>query len=291
MGAYGTRTGTVRIDVVNIDQAAAWDGHEGDVWTEQADRYDRASSRIWKRVRQSGTRRQHRSRAGRGLRHRAPTRDIAHVATDGEVTGIDLSTRMLELARERSADEGLDNVTFVRGDAQVFPFEREALDVAMSSFGSMFFNDPVAAFTNIGRGLRRSGTLALLAWRALDENDWLMSLRSALAVGRELPTPPPDAPTPFALADPERVRTILESAGFQNVDLEPIDEQIDLGANAADALAFAQAMGIVEGLTHGLDAQQRAEAMTNLANLFHDRETADGVLLASAAWLITARKN
>ena len=283
--------GTAGIDLVNIDQAAAWDGHEGDVWTEQADRYDRASRRIWTRFVDAelvgSTDRVLDVGCGTG----GPTRDIAHVATDGEVTGIDLSTRMLELARELSADEGLDNVTFVRGDAQVFPFEPEAFDVVMSCFGSMFFSDPVAAFTNIGGGLRRGGTLALLAWRALEENDWLMSLRGALAVGRELPMPPPDAPTPFALADPERVRAILESAGFQSVDLEPIDELIDLGADASAALAFAKTMGIVEGLTHGLDAQPLAEAMSNLANLFRERETADGVLLASAASLITARKN
>ena len=278
------------IEVVNIDQAAAWDGHEGDVWTEHADRYDRASSRIWKRFVDAelvgSTDRVLDVGCGTG----GPTRDIAHVATNGEVTGIDLSTRMLELARQRCTDEGLDNVTFVRGDAQVFPFEPEQLDVAISSFGSMFFSDPVAAFTNIGGGLRRGGTLALLAWRALHENEWLMSLRAALAVGRELPTPPPGAPTPFALADPERVRTILKTAGFQRVDLEPIDEQIELGADASEALAFAKTMGIVEGLTHGLDAPPRAEAMSNLANLFHERATADGVLLGSAAWLITARK-
>ncbi len=285
------KEGAVGIDVVNTDQAAAWDGHEGDVWTEQADRYDRASRRVWKRFVDAELV----GRADRvldvGCGTGGPTRDIARVATDGEVTGIDLSTRMLELARERSADEGLDNVTFVRGDAQVFRFEPEEFDVAMSSFGTMFFNDPVTAFTNIGGGLRRGGTLALLAWRALQENDWLTSLRGALAIGRELPMPPPDAPTPFALADPERVRTILESAGFQHVDLEPIDEPIDLGTDASDALAFAKTMGIVEGLTHGLDAQARAEAISNLANLFHERATDDGVLLASAAWLITARNH
>ena len=128
----------------------------------------------------------------------------------------------------------------------------------MSSFGAMFFNDPVAAFTNIGGGLRPSGTLALLAWRTLPENEWLMSVRGALAVGRELPMPPPDAPTPFALADPERVRSILESAGFDGVELEPIDELIDLGTDASDALEFAKTMGIVEGLTDGLDAEARA---------------------------------
>ena len=290
MGAYGTKVGTVGIDVVNIDQAAAWDGHEGDVWTEQADRYDRASRRIWTRFVEAELVARTDRVLDVGCGTGGPTRDIAHVATNGEVTGIDLSTRMLELARARSTDEGLDNVTFVRGDAQVFSFEPEEFDVAMSSFGSMFFSDPVAAYANIGGGLRRGGTLALLAWRALEENDWLMSLRGALAVGRELPMPPPDAPTPFALADPERVRTILEPAGFQSVEVEPIDELVDLGADASDALAFAETMGIVEGLTHELDAQQRAEAMTNLANLFHARETAEGVLLASAAWLITAHK-
>ncbi|MGH9271020.1 MAG: class I SAM-dependent methyltransferase [Ilumatobacteraceae bacterium] len=278
------------IDVVNTDQAAAWDGHEGDVWTEQADRYDRASRRIWRRFVDAEL-------IGRtdrvldvGCGTGGPTRDIARVAVDGEVTGIDLSTRMLERARQRGAAEGLDNVTFVRGDAQVFSFEPAALDMAMSSFGTMFFSDPHAAFTNIGGGLRRGGTLALLAWRTLQENDWLMSLRGALAVGRELPVPPPDAPSPFGLADADRVRSILESAGFQRVVLEPIDEQVDLGVDASDALAFANEMGMVEGLTHELDVPTRAEAMSNLADLFAERETVDGVLFGSAAWLITARK-
>ena len=280
----------MNIEVVNTEQAAAWDGHEGDVWTEQADRYDRASRRIWQRFVEA----QHVGIADRvldvGCGTGRPTRDVARIASDGQVTGIDLSTRMLELARKRSADEGLYNVTFVRGDAQVFPFEPEALDVAMSCFGTMFFNDPVAAFANIGGGLRRSGTLALLAWRSLQENEWLISLRGALAVGRELPMPPPDAPTPFAFADPERVHSILGSAGFDGIEFDPIDELIHLGTDASDAFEFAKTMGIVEGLTDGLDPEAGAEAMSNLANLFHERETADGVLLASAAWLITARK-
>ena len=72
MGAYATEVGTVGIEVVNTEQAAAWDGHEGDVWTEHADRYDRASRRIWQRFVEAqlvGTRR---SSAGRRVRHRRP---------------------------------------------------------------------------------------------------------------------------------------------------------------------------------------------------------------------------
>ncbi len=214
---------------------------------------------------------------------------MARIAADGEVTGIDLSSRMLELARQRSEDEGLDNVRFVRADAQVFAFDPGAHDLAMSSYGVMFFNDPVAAFTNIGRGLRPGGSLALLVWRSLPENDWLMSLRGALALGRDLPLPPPDAPTAFSLAEPERVHRILGAAGYDSVTLEPIDEMVEMGTDAADALEFAKTMGIVEGLTDGLDPAQRAEAMANLADLFAEHETADGVLLASATWLITAK--
>lgn len=278
------------IEIVNADQAAAWDGHEGDVWTEHADRYDRASRRVWSRFVDANLIGEADRVLDVGCGTGGPTRDVARVASDGEVTGVDLSTRMLELARKRSADEGLDNVTFVRADAQVFPFERETLDVVMSSFGTMFFNDPVAAYTNIGRGLRPNGTLALLAWRTLPENEWLMALRAALALGRELPAPPPDAPTPFSLADPDRVGRILGAAGFDEVALRPIDEAIDLGTDASDALEFAKTMGIVEGLTDGLDADERAEGMSNLAGLFREHETADGVLIGSAAWLITARR-
>jgi len=280
----------VDIEVVNTEQAAAWDGHEGDVWTEHADRYDRASRRIWQRFLDA----QLIGRADRaldvGCGTGGPTRDVARLASDGEVTGIDLSTRMLDLARKRSADEGLDNVTFVRGDAQVYPFEPATFDLALSCFGVMFFNDSVAAFTNIARGLRPGGTLAALAWRSLPENEWLTSLRGALAVGRDLPVPPPEVPTPFALAHPERVRAILGSAGFEDADLVPIDEPVELGKDASDALEFAKTMGIVEGLTETLDAGQRAEAMANLADLICAHESSAGVLMGTAAWLITARR-
>lgn len=276
--------------MVNVDQAAAWDGHEGDIWTEQADRYDRAGHRVWQRFVEAQPVAPTDRVLDFGCGTGRPTRQVARLAVEGEVLGIDLSRRMLELARRRSADEGLGNVTFVRGDAQVYPFEPERFDLAMSSFGGMFFSDPVAAFTNIGAGLRPGGTLAQLAWRALPDNAWLMALRGALAVGRDLPVPPPGAPTPFALADPARVRDILDSAGFGDIELTPIDEPIDLGDDAADALRFATTMGLVEGLTDGLDPEARAQALANLADLFRRHETPEGVLLAGAAWLITARK-
>ena len=283
--------GTVSIEIANTEMAAAWDGHEGDVWTDQADRYDRAGRRVLARFLDEKPVNNGDAVLDVGCGTGNATRAVARLTLHGPVVGVDLSTRMLELARTKTEAEHLTNVTYARADAQVHPFEPEAFDVAVSSFGAMFFNDPVAAFTNIGRALRPDGRLALLAWRALPENRWLMSIRGALAIGRELPMPPPDAPTPFALADPDRVRLILGAAGFDEVGFTPVDEPMEIGVDASDALDFAKTMGIVEGLTEALSADDRATAMDNLRNLFVANETPDGVLLDSASWVITARRS
>ena len=154
----------------------------------------------------------------------------------------------------------------------------------------MFFGDPVAAFTNIGAGIRPGGRLALLAWRELARNEWLTELRAALAVGRELPFPPPDAPTPFALADPDRVRRILSAAGYHDIRLDPLDEPIEFGSDADDAFAFMRTLGIVEGLTHGLDDASRTRALAKLRKTVAAHDSPMGVLFGTSAWLITARR-
>lgn len=279
------------MEIANTEQAEAWDGHEGEMWTEHADRYERASWRHWQRFLDAGLIASDSHVLDVGCGTGKATRDVARLASQGSALGVDLSAVMLERAREQSRAAGLTNIAFEQGDAQIHPFATDAFDVAMSSFGAMFFNDPVAAFTNIGRGVRPGGTLALLVWRELRRNEWLMELRGALAMGRELPEPPPEAPTPFALADPDRVRGILGQAGYADVGFEPIDEPVELGRDVDDAFAFTQVMGIVEGLSHDLDEKARAEAMDNIRKLLAEHETSDGVLLGTSAWLITARRS
>ena len=192
--------------------------------------------------------------------------------------------------RGRAEAQGLTNVEFLQVDAQVHPFGDAAFDVAVSSFGVMFFNDQVAAFSNIGRALRPGGRLAVMAWQELARNEWLTALRGALAVGRTLGSPPNGAPGPFGLAEPDHVRHVLAEAGFVDVQVEPIEEPMNLGADADDAFSFVRTMGIVEGMTHDLDDDDTARALAAVHAVLKDHETPDGVLIGSAAWLITARR-
>lgn len=275
--------------IANVQQAAAWDGHEGDMWTEHADRYEATGRRIWTAfaARRPIAERDHVLDIGCGTGK--STREAARLAPAGLVLGVDLSARMLGHARYRSAAQGLANVRFLQADAQVHRFGDGSFDVVISSFGTMFFADPVAAFRNIGLALRPGGRLAVLTWRELVRNQWLTVLREALALGRALPEPPSSVPGPFGLADPAHVRRVLGAAGFDGTGLEPIDELIEFGPDASAALSFVRTLGIVEGLTKGLDDQAEARGLENLHRVLEAHETGEGVLLGSSAWLITAR--
>src|SRR6266511_4054002 len=108
------------------------------------------------------------------------TRKAAHMATAGSALGVDLSTRMIDRAREFAQMEGLRNVTFERADAQVHRFPPKHFDLTISRFGTMFFNDPVAAFANIGRALRPAGRLVMLVWQGHERNEWAVAIHGSL---------------------------------------------------------------------------------------------------------------
>jgi SAM-dependent methyltransferase len=276
--------------IANVEMAKAWDGEEGDQWTEAADRYEASGQRIWRRFLDAGliSSTDHVLDLGCGTGH--STRDAARAANAGFVLGVDLSSRMLQEARRRAEAEGVHNVEFLQADAQVHPFDEATFDIAISSFGGMFFGDPVAAYRNIGAALRPNATLGLLAWRPLGDNDWLNVVRDSLAAGRDLPAPPTGAPGPFGLADADGVRSILGDAGFGEIALTPIDEPMWFGRDAADAWSFWGASGVVRGLSHGLDDDARTGAHATLQRALADHETPEGVLIGSASWLITARR-
>ena len=130
----------------------------------------------------------------------------------------------------------------------------------------------------------------MLAWREIDRNEWVSALREALAAGRDLPLPPPNAPGPFAFADPDRVRSILGSAGFTDVALDPVEESLYMGPDAATTFDSVKRVGVVIGLLESLDEAQRTEPMKLLRAMIEAHETPDGVLMGSSAWLIRATK-
>ena len=160
------------------------------------------------------------------------TREAARAAVTGSVVGVDLSAPMLERARRLSDDQGLPNITYQQADAQVHRFPPTHFDLCISRFGAMFFADPVAAFTNIGRALRPGARLVLLVWQDRDRNEWASAIRRSLtgtAPG------PHRRSSPFSLADPTVTQGILAAAGFTQVSFTDVHEPVFYGPDTATA--------------------------------------------------------
>ena len=167
-------------------------------------------------------------------------------------------------------------------DAQVHRFDVAAFDVVISRYGAMFFADRLAAFTNLAAALRPGGRLAVLVWQALDRNPWLVALRAALAVGRDLPSPPPGAPGPFGLADTDAAAAMLTEAGYASIAFVPIEAPMQLGRDAEEAWEYLRGMGLYRGLTEGLGETDKADAIANVQQLISDHTTSAGVMVESA---------
>ena len=281
-------TSAVRIDPTNRDQLRAWDGDEGAYWAEHAEYFDRSVAAYHERLLAAAAITQSARVLDVGCGTGQTTRDAARAAADGSALGVDLSARMLDYARRRATEEGVTNASFLQADAQVHPFQAESVDVAISRTAAMFFGDLTAAFTNIGRALAPGGRLALTVWQPLAANEWIREISGALASGRDLPAPPPDAPGPFSLSDPSRVRTALTAGGFTNIELEGTTAGMWFGHDADDAHRFV--LGLMGWMLEGLDDAGRTRAIDELRATMAAHETGGGVVFGSAAWTIRATR-
>ena len=272
----------------NNDQLAAWDGDEGAVWAAHPEFFDSSVRHLHRRLVEAAAVAPDDRVLDLGCGSAQCTRDAARQATRGEAVGIDLSRPMLRVAEETAAREGLGNVRFVHGDAQVHPFEPGTFDVAVSRTGAMFFADQVAAFTNVARALRPGGRLALVSWRSAAENEWFTSLVHALRPDLPVIAPPPDAPSPFRHADPDVTTSILTAGGFEQVALTPLDAPMYFGRDAEEG--FRVVSDLLAWMVREVEPAERVESLARLRGLLQAHETGDGVAMGCAAWLITAAR-
>ena len=276
-------------EIVNVDQASAWDGPEGAAWAADWQAYDRSTAAYREDLLDAAAIRDGEWVLDVGCGNGRTSRDAARRTPSGHVLGIDLSAPMLARARQLAADEGISNLVLVQGDAQVHPFEAGAFAVAIGSFSTMFFADKKAGFANIAHSLRPGGRLALLAWQAVSENEQFRTIFGALAAGRGVPSPPPGAPSPFGLADEATGRDWVAAAGFVDIGYESLHRPFNIADTAQEAYDFFVRSPMTTGMTRDLDEPTRASALAALHDALSAHETSDGVVFDSAVWRITAR--
>ncbi|HTW12091.1 MAG TPA: methyltransferase domain-containing protein [Solirubrobacteraceae bacterium] len=93
--------------------------------------------------------------AGTGIAARSLAREVR------SAVALDATPAMLELGRQRAAEEGLTNIVFMVGDAAALPFLDASFDVTVCRYALHHFPAPDAQLAEMARVLRPGGHLAL----------------------------------------------------------------------------------------------------------------------------------
>lgn len=159
----------------------------------------------------------------------------ALVGPTGRVTSFDQAAQMLAIARRRAEELGLANIEFLERDLEQLELAPESFDAAISRWSLMFLPDVDGTLAKTHDALRPGGTFAATVWGPAPKVP-LLSTGFGIAAERVgLGAPPPGTPSPFSMADPDRVAAQMTAAGFAKVEVE----QCPLEFTVASADEFA----------------------------------------------------
>jgi SAM-dependent methyltransferase len=276
--------------MTNSGMVEYWNGRAADVWVSEAERFDSMLGGFGRRLLAAAGLKPEERVLDVGCGNGAISCDAARaVSPGGSVTGLDLSAPMLATARKRAEEQGVD-VDYVQGDAQTVSFDRP-FDVVVSRFGVMFFDDPTAAFVNLAKATLAGGRLCFVCWQEMFANEWIAVPAMAIVAHVGIPElQEPGAPGPFALADAERTKGILEFAGWSEITIESHMDGMRLGRDPEDVLAFMLSDEMGRRIVEGKEPQAVKAGIDAALEALQPFVTPEGVVLGGAYWLVTARK-
>ena len=144
------------------------------------------------------------------------------IGPTGRLIESDFVVEIVDSARRRAAELGVENVDFRVLDAQAVALPDASVDGVVCRWGFMLTADPARALAETERVLRPGGRVAFAVWGTAEENLWA-SIVGRVLVGHGLvPPPEPDAPGPFRLGDRDRVRALVDGAGLELVVHEDV---------------------------------------------------------------------
>ncbi len=273
----------------NADQIAFWNGAGGEKWLRSTERLERGLTPLGQAAIDAAQPKAGERVLDIGCGAGPTSQKLAQaVGSSGEVLGVDVSQALVAAAKQRAT--GMNNLRFTVADASAAKFDGK-YDLLFSRFGVMFFADPPGAFANLRRALKPGGRLAFVCWRAFKENGWaFIPFMAAVPHLPPIQRPEPNAPGPFAFADGDRVKGILEQAGFADVALKPFDTKMANSNSLEEAVVFSSEIGPVSRVLSDASDEQRSKAVAAIRAALQKRlDDGAGLSLPAACWIVTAR--
>ena len=198
----------------------------------------------------------------------------------GKVIITDGAEAMVEAAKRRAAELGIDNVEVRPMDAEWIDLEAASVDGVIARWGYMLLADPESALRDTRRVLRSGGKVVLAAWADPEANPWLSAITKEMVARGHAEKPPPGEPGPFAFAEAGTIERLLETAGFEDARVEAVDfsfsfestdahweHQRDMSTRLADqvsGLTPAEHTALRDGIDERLAQYVRADGSVEL---------------------------
>jgi SAM-dependent methyltransferase len=198
--------------------------------------------------------------------------------TGAEVVGVDIAPALIEQAKERAAERGLD-IDYRVGDAEALDFEDGSFDLIASTCGVMFAPDHQAIASELARVTKPDGRIALACWTPDSKMAELFGVMRPFQ-----PTPPEGVANPFNFGGEDYVRNLLA----QDFELEFVTGESVLEADSGETVwqLFSNEYGPTKTLADSLDDERREELHRGFVDL-HEGSRVDGGIEFSRTYLIT----
>jgi ubiquinone/menaquinone biosynthesis C-methylase UbiE len=192
-----------------------------------------------------------------------------------QVTGIDLSPVLIETAKERAEERGLD-IEYAVGDVERLALDDASFDKVSSTCGIMFAPDHEAAARELARVTAPGGRIALASWTP---TGGLAKMFAVMAPYQ--PAPPPS--NPFDWGDENRVRELLGE--WFDLELEEHVSTLRVPSGEAYWELFSTSYGPTKTLAESL-GDRREELHHDWVEFFETNYRVDGEIAHPREYLL-----
>jgi SAM-dependent methyltransferase len=198
------------------------------------------------------------------------------------VTGLDLTPELLEAARKRAGESGVD-IRFIEGDAEELPFEDGSFDRVASCFGVIFAPRHSQAAAELARVARAGGEVAFTAWTPEGMNG-----RMFRTFAGYMPPPPAGIESPLRWGEEDHVRSLFEHTGAR-LEFERRTVTVKHDSPESWVSYTERVLGPTIMAKAALEPQGRwQECRSELVALYTEHnEATDGSFSAPAEYLLT----
>ena len=197
------------------------------------------------------------------------------VGPTGYVLATDISSNILDYARQAATAQGLTNVETQVMDGEHLELPDASFNAVLSRVGLIYFPDRQRALSEIFRVLVPGGRIGSIVYSTAENNQFFSIPISVIRRRAQLPAPEPGLPGPFSLGSEGVLAEAFRHAGFQDIVVERISAPLRMVSADACVQFEQESFGALHQMMSGLSDQEKADTWGEIAHEMRQFEGSD----------------